>query len=177
MPPRKKPNSSSSSSSASSSSSKKSNPTNQPQPSKFGIQHFFERHTQNALLASQNPKPAVSTSQNPATDAPRSGPEESGLPVPNPRNDPENAPNLQKTDSNQKVSAYRDPKKCSGSQANDPNSASQNTPTYNIAAMGVSADENLSEVSPEVSKSVSLKRFKFSPGMVKLHWKIHCSSA
>ena len=99
------------------------------------------------------------------------------MPVPNPRNDPENAPNLQKPDSNQKVSASQDPKKCSGSQGNDLNSASQNTPTHNIAAMGVSADENLSEVSPEVSKSVSLKRFKFSPGMVKLHWKIHCSSA
>ncbi|XP_059451094.1 DNA replication ATP-dependent helicase/nuclease JHS1 isoform X1 [Corylus avellana] len=172
MPPRKKPNSSSSSSSASSSSSKKSNPTNQPQPSKFGIQHFFERHTQNALLASQNPKPAspsnaaVSTSQNPATDAPRSGPEKSGLPVPSPSSDPENAPNLQKPDSNHKVSASREPEKCLGSLANDPNNASQNTPSDNIAAMGFSADENLSEVSPEVSKSVSLKRFKFSPGML-----------
>lgn len=183
MPPRKKPNSSSSSSSASSSSSKKSNPTNQPQPSKFGIQHFFERHTQNALLASQNPKPAspsnaaVSTSQNPATDTPRSGPEKSGLPVPSPSIDPENAPNLHKPDSNHKVSASRDPKKCLGSLANDPNNASQNTPSDNIAAICFSADENLSEVSPEVSKSVSLKRFKFSPGMVKLHLKIHCSSA
>jgi len=183
MPPRKKPNSSTSSSS---SSSKKSNPTNQPQPSKFGIQQFFQRHTQNgenALLASQNPKPAspsnaaVSTSQNPATDAPSSGPQTSGLPVRNPINDPENAPNLQKPDPSHKGSAYRDTKNLSGSQANGPNSASQNTPTDNIAVRGVSSDENLSEVSPEVSKSVSLKRFKFSPGMVKLHWQIHCSSA
>ncbi|KAJ1388065.1 P-loop containing nucleoside triphosphate hydrolase, partial [Sesbania bispinosa] len=43
MPPRKKPNTTSSSSSAS---SKKPH----PQPSKYGIQHFFDRHT---LLASQ----------------------------------------------------------------------------------------------------------------------------
>ncbi|KAJ4958932.1 hypothetical protein NE237_026043 [Protea cynaroides] len=48
MAPRKK--------SSSSSSSKKSNQNNQQsQPSKFGIQHFFDRHTQNAALSdSQN---------------------------------------------------------------------------------------------------------------------------
>ncbi|XP_062173732.1 early nodulin-like protein 1 [Alnus glutinosa] len=151
MPPRKKPNSSSSSSS----SSKKSNPTNQPQPSKFGIQHFFQRHTQNGenvLLASRNPKPsspsnaAVSTSHNPATDAPSSAPEKSGLPVRNPINYPENAPDLQKPDATHAVSASRDPKSWSGSQANDPNSASQNMPTDNIVVMDVSSDEeDLSE--------------------------------
>jgi DNA replication ATP-dependent helicase Dna2 len=215
MPPRKKPNSSTSSSS---SSSKKSNPTNQPQPSKFGIQQFFQRHTQNgenALLASQNPKPAspsnaaVSTSQNPATDAPSSAPEKSGLPVRNPTNYPENAPVLQKPDPTQTVSESREPKSWSGSQANDPNSASQNTPTDNIsvmdvssdedlsegshvndpnsgslntpsdniAVMDISSDESLSEVSTEVSKSVPLKRFKFSPITVNLHRKLRCSSA
>ncbi|GLT71633.1 hypothetical protein SLA2020_436350 [Shorea laevis] len=158
MHPRKKPNSSSSSSSSSASSSsscKKSNPTNQPQPSKFGIQHFFQRHTQKAVLAAQNHKPAspsnaaVLTSQNPATDALSSGPEKSGLPVRNPRNDPENAPNLQKPEPTRKVSTSRDPESWSGSQANDRNSASQNTPTANVAVMGVGSDDDLWEVSPE----------------------------
>ncbi|KAI9078688.1 hypothetical protein K1719_039331 [Acacia pycnantha] len=60
MPPRKKP----------SSSSKKSNPSSEAQPSKFGIQHFFERHTQNALLATQK-QPKNDASANRPVSAPQ----------------------------------------------------------------------------------------------------------
>ncbi|GMY22919.1 DNA replication ATP-dependent helicase/nuclease JHS1 isoform X2 [Fagus crenata] len=130
MAPRKKPNSSSSSASLA---SKKSNPNNQPQPSKFGIQHFFERHTQNALLASQNPKKSL-----PSDDVPSSGPVR-----------------IEK-------SVLTDIKR----QTKEPNIPSQNTPPENLVMIGVNDAENLSEVSPEISKSVSLKRFKFSPGML-----------
>ena len=150
MAPRKKPNSSSSSAS---SASKKSNPNNQPQPSKFGIQHFFERHTQNALLASQNPKQSL-----PSDDVPSSGPvriEKSVLTVRNPKNE-------LISDSKDAVLASRDIKR----QTKEPNVPSQNTPPENLVMIGVNDAENLSEVSPEISKSVSLKRFKFSPGMV-----------
>ncbi|XP_059451080.1 uncharacterized protein LOC132181865 [Corylus avellana] len=47
-------------------------------------------------------------------------------------------------------------------QANDPNRASQSTPTDNIEMMDISSDEELSDVSPEVSKS------KFSPATVNV---------
>uniref|UniRef100_A0A2N9F1V3 DNA replication ATP-dependent helicase/nuclease n=1 Tax=Fagus sylvatica TaxID=28930 RepID=A0A2N9F1V3_FAGSY len=150
MAPRKKPNSSSSSASLA---SKKSNPNNQPQPSKFGIQHFFERHTQNALLASQNPKQSL-----PSDDVPSSGPvriEKSVLTVRNPKNE-------LISDSKDAVLASRDIKR----QTKEPNVPSQNTPPENLVMIGVNDAENLSEVSPEISKSVSLKRFKFSPGML-----------
>lgn len=133
MPPKKKPNSSSSSSS----SIKKSNHnSNQPQPpSKFGIQHFFDRHTQ-TQNASQNPKPHLTSAAAAAVSAP----------VLTDRSN-ENGPASKKPDQKEAVS--------------------QNTPEENMVLVGVNAaDENLSEVSPEVSKSVSLKRFKFSPGMV-----------
>ncbi|KAM4081953.1 hypothetical protein ACJW30_11G132500 [Castanea mollissima] len=134
MPPRKKPNSSSSSSS---SVVKKSNHNgNQPQPpSKFGIQHFFDRHTQ-TQNASQNPKPPLTSNANAVVSAS----------VLTDRSN-ENGPVSKKPDHNEAVS--------------------QTTPEENVVLVGVNAaDENLSEVSPEVSKSVSLKRFKFSPGML-----------
>ncbi|XP_030966740.1 DNA replication ATP-dependent helicase/nuclease JHS1 isoform X1 [Quercus lobata] len=134
MPPRKKPNSSSSSSS----SIKKSNHnSNQPQPpSKFGIQHFFDRHTQ-TQNASQNPKPPLTSNAAAAAVS---------APVLTDRSN-ENGPASKKPDQKEAVS--------------------QNTPEENVVLVGVNAaDENLSEVSPEVSKSVSLKRFKFSPGML-----------
>lgn len=187
MAPRRKHNASASSSS----SSKKSNPSNQPQPCKFGIQHFFERHTQNALLTSQNPKNvsasnaavssspkanpvAVSSSQN-LNSAPGSGPvdlERSVLTVQNARTNSDSGP----VGTNKAVSAIQNLKHSVNSQNADPNSKvlasrdtnneSQNTPPDNLVTVGATADENLSEVSPEISKSMSLKRFKFSPGMV-----------
>ncbi|CBI16748.3 unnamed protein product, partial [Vitis vinifera] len=110
MAPRKKPSS-------------KSN-QNQPnsQPSKFGIQHFFLRHSQSST---SRPNDAVCT------------------PGPNPPS--QSAPPLQ-----------------------NPTAAcpENSTPPGNIPAMAVDVEENPSQVSPEVSKSMALKRFKFSPGML-----------
>ncbi|XP_057510867.1 DNA replication ATP-dependent helicase/nuclease JHS1-like [Actinidia eriantha] len=107
MPPRKKPNSA----------TKKSNQNQQNyQPSKFGIQHFFERHTQNSL--SQN---SVNISNSRASD-PSSRPADTvngASKLQNPRNgsisgrinpisevsatrNPEHVPNLPTSDPNSK---------------------------------------------------------------------------
>ncbi|XP_058104199.1 DNA replication ATP-dependent helicase/nuclease JHS1 isoform X2 [Magnolia sinica] len=107
MAPRKK----------SSSSSKKSNQIHQSQPSKFGIQHFFDRHTQSA-----------------ATSTP-----------PHPPPNPPEIPN---------------------SQCPNPLNLTPNTNPADPPKTTSNAEENLSEISPDVSKSVSFKRFKFSPGML-----------
>ncbi|XP_010275324.1 PREDICTED: DNA replication ATP-dependent helicase/nuclease DNA2 [Nelumbo nucifera] len=112
MAPRKK--------SGSSSASKKSNQNNhQSQPSKFGIQHFFELHTQNASQASKNVQ---------------------------------------------------------ASQTTDPKNPSQSTPPPNLPAVAAAtitttdaasnAEDHSTVVSPEINKSGSYKRFKFSPGML-----------
>ncbi|KAK8672375.1 hypothetical protein V6N13_110747 [Hibiscus sabdariffa] len=127
MPPktRRKLNPSSSSSSSSSKKSNVSNNPSQVQPSKFGIQHFFERHSQNALLASQ-PKPNhIHPSSPPKSIAP-------ALPL-------EEAP------ANGVLSILPNPKILSGSSP---------------------AMEAADEVSPLITKSISLKRFSFSPGML-----------
>lgn len=50
---------------------------------------------------------------------------------------------------------------------------SQNTPPENLSPGAVNAGENQSEVSPEICKAVSVKRFKFSPGMV-IHFSRNC---
>ncbi|WJX81359.1 DNA helicase [Trifolium repens] len=115
MPPKKKLNTSSS--------SKKPN----PQPSKYGIQHFFDRHAtqqQSQKLQSNN-----STSQVVAPDS---------LPPPEKPKD-----------------------------ADAPSGASLQGGTPNDSVIPAVTDDtdNLSEVSPEISKSMSRKRFKFSPGM------------
>ncbi|KAF7844965.1 DNA replication ATP-dependent helicase/nuclease DNA2 isoform X1 [Senna tora] len=198
MPPKKKPKKPSSSSSSSSSSSKKSNPNNQAQPSKFGIQHFFERHTQNALLASQkqpkndataktsNSAPqdsksvASPTSRNvpcaTGSDAVASKKSDSVLPKAesdlNPKSDAV-APKklgsaLPKAENDLKSkgdSELQNPKDCAPLPANEANFSSQNTPSENLAIPGFNAAENLTDVSPEISKTVAHKRFKFSPGM------------
>lgn len=151
MAPRKKPNSSSTVS------SRKSNSKVQPQPSKFGIQHFFERHTQN----SQNPQNATSsTPQNPKPPVANSAtivPQKLNPEIQNPA----------RIEATSSVVA-------SGNSEDRPNSQSSNkncildTPTENLVAMRfIDAEENVDEeASPEISKSKSLKRFKFSPGMV-----------
>ena len=109
MPPKKKPNNSSSSSS----SSKK--PI--PQPSKYGIQHFFDRHTTQHQ-------------------------------------------NSQKLQSNHVADAASDPpEKSNDAEAKASGASSQ-------ASTPVNEAHTLSEVSPEMSKTTSRKRFKFSPGMV-----------
>ncbi|BBG97197.1 DNA replication helicase, putative [Prunus dulcis] len=140
MPPRKKPLSSSTTS------AKKSNSKVQPQPSKFGIQHFFERHTQN----SQNPKiSAVSASQQnpkplPAPASSTVAPAQSVPEIQNPA----------QIDTGNAVLA-------SGSHEIRSNLLSSSN---NIGVVG--EEENMEdEASPEISKSKSFKRFKFSPGM------------
>lgn len=54
------------------------------------------------------------------------------------------------------------------SELGNKNSMPKYTPPENLMAAGVEGDkENVDdEASPEISKSKSLKRFKFSPGMV-----------
>ncbi|PON87540.1 hypothetical protein TorRG33x02_167180 [Trema orientale] len=152
MPPRKKP--------TSSSSSKKSNQNNQPQPSKFGIQHFFERHSQNALLASQNPKnvltPITVTTSNDAVSA---SPSSKPLAVSSRQNPIE----LDADDGNGGLDS-QNPRDRSLTSSKESKhglaNASENTPPE------IGTEESLPQVSPEISKSVSLKRFKFSPGML-----------
>ncbi|KAI9092990.1 hypothetical protein K1719_027513 [Acacia pycnantha] len=135
MPPRKKP----------SSSSKKSNPSSEAQPSKFGIQHFFERHTQNALLATQK-QPKNDASANRPVSAPQDS--KSDLARPKTGN-----------------SELRKRKVIPPVGANESNNVSQNTPSENLLIPGFNAVENLPEASPEISKIVPHKRPKFSPGM------------
>ncbi|KAE8695691.1 DNA replication ATP-dependent helicase/nuclease DNA2-like isoform X2 [Hibiscus syriacus] len=134
MPPktRRKPNPSS---------SKKHNVSNnqsQVQPSKFGIQHFFERHSQNAFLASQHKNnhpssPLVPPSANSPTN-PISPPKSSTAALP-----------LEEDPANGVVSIPR-----------NPNIHSDSSPAVEVA----------DEVSPLITKSTSLKRFSFSPGML-----------
>lgn len=54
----------------------------------------------------------------------------------------------------------------SNSLKTDANNLSQNTPPEYIPAMSIGVGKNPSHVSPEASKSMTLKKFKFSPGMV-----------
>lgn len=155
MPPRKKPLSSSTTS------AKKSNSKVQPQPSKFGIQHFFERHTQN----SQNPKiAAVSASQQ--NLKPLAAPASSTVAP------AQSVPEIQNPahiDTGNAVLASGSHEIRSNFLSSSNNSMSQNTPPENLRAVGVvGEEENMEdEASPEISKSKSFKRFKFSPGMVK----------
>ncbi|EXB70693.1 DNA2-like helicase [Morus notabilis] len=141
MPPRKKkPNSSSSSSS----SRKSSIANHQAQPSKFGIQHFFERHSQNA---SQNLKNAA----NP-TVSPPNGAVSAPQPIPEPIN---------VVDDDEDDPASENTKNRSNLKGNGRDNAPQSTPPESKARIGADA-----EASPEIFKSLSLKRLKFSPGML-----------
>ncbi|XP_025658786.1 DNA replication ATP-dependent helicase/nuclease JHS1 [Arachis hypogaea] len=153
MPPKKKKNNTSSSSSA----SKKHN----PQPSKFGIQHFFDRHTQNnALLASQKLQTnnASDSAAKPVSD-----------PLPARTRDPIFSTVVQ-------VTPQPSPQKPSDDKGNtnyisnndnrSNNGPSQNTPTENsVVPVDNVMEDIVSEVSPDISKAMPLKRFKFSPGM------------
>ncbi|XP_038878324.1 DNA replication ATP-dependent helicase/nuclease JHS1 [Benincasa hispida] len=156
MPPRKKPHSS----------SKKLNSNQQSQPSKFGIQHFFERHSQNVAhsqkITSQtsDSKTDVSNSLNRGDD-PIVGRSDS--------KDADAAVTAQKSDSrvllvSDAVLASENPKVLQGKDASC--SPLNTTPENLIAACGNAGDDLSNELSPEFSKSVSLKRFKFSPGML-----------
>ncbi|THG01570.1 hypothetical protein TEA_023305 [Camellia sinensis var. sinensis] len=187
MPPRKKQNST----------SKKSNPNHQnSQPSKFGIQHFFDRHTQNTL--SQNPNNSQSSDPNNASKSkplhavngvsnlqnPENGSESGSIHTPQPKiaidshQNPKNDLNLGALGRSNEVSAHQSKKKKLNLRSTDANSLSQNTPPDNLFPIAVNDGENQSEASPEISKSVSAKRFKFSPGMSQddggdeVTWKI-----
>ncbi|KAL0547963.1 hypothetical protein IC582_012402 [Cucumis melo] len=156
MPPRKKPHSS----------SKKLNSNQQSQPSKFGIQHFFERHSQNVAHSQKN----TSETSDSKTDVP------SSLNRGDDRNmgrldskDAAASATAQKSESrvllvSDAVLASENPKE---PQRNDASCSPLNTTPENlIAACGNDGDDSSNELSPEFSKSVSLKRFKFSPGML-----------
>ncbi|KAI8572529.1 hypothetical protein RHMOL_Rhmol01G0206500 [Rhododendron molle] len=136
-----------------SSASKKSNQNSQP--SKFGIQHFFHRHTlsQNHPKTQQTPDPNTNKLQIPTNGS--LPPEKSG-----PIAALSAAPNSKKIALD---SAVRNP--TNDSRPNETTN-SQNTPPENLLLAAVNAGENQSEVSPEICKSVSVKRFKFSPGML-----------
>lgn len=126
MPPRKKANSSS-----------KRSHSSQSQPTKFGIQHFFERHTQsfkNVTVSStpQNPKPDLLNS--------------------NSKSSPFSISTIPKNASDSVPTKH------------SPNSALENTPPDNVVQIDDKNDST--QTSPEVTKSISLKRFKFSPEMV-----------
>ncbi|XWS56828.1 hypothetical protein CRYUN_Cryun09bG0119000 [Craigia yunnanensis] len=118
------------------SSSKKSNGSNQQsQASKFGIQHFFERHSQNALLASQTHPSSPPNSLSPILHNNPISSSKSNAPAALPL----------EAASNGVVSASPNPK-----------SYSDSSPAMDFNA----------EVSPSISKSTSLKRFNFPPGMM-----------
>lgn len=109
---------------ASASSSRKPNQSlRQSQPAKFGIQHFFERHSQAAAAA------AV-VSSDASSDPP---------------------------------SSSADSEAGSGQCAPPPGVV---PPEPSAAAPQDAEEEGPSPISPEVAKGVSVKRFRFSPGMV-----------
>lgn len=137
MAPRKKGNSS----------AKKSTAAKQSQPSKFGIQHFFERHTQNATQKRSSASEDIVSNQeneNPSSPEviPQSKSNSAALPPQNPNNVGGSVTQKSKIDLEK-----------------DKSNPSQNTPPEDL----VPAD-SVSELSPEYSKSLSLKRLKFSPG-------------
>ncbi|KAM7512220.1 hypothetical protein LguiB_011095 [Lonicera macranthoides] len=172
MPPRKKPVSG----------SKKSNQNNQnSQPPKFGIQHFFERHTQNAQsqksqkIETPNFNPNNTTlSQNPQNSDPKSGVSV----VESPKNGAISVSNLksvelrnghlgfQNTGSELNFGIVDRSNGVLGSQGSKSNNHSQNNaPIESLIPVVNSGEENQLEVSPEICKSANVKRFKFSPGM------------
>ncbi|KAL9434767.1 hypothetical protein AB3S75_021104 [Citrus x aurantiifolia] len=112
MPPRKKANSS------------RRLQSSQPQPTKFGIQHFFDRHTQNC---SKNVD-VSSFPQNPNSDLVHS--------VSSPNCPP--------------FSVYRNPSDSAPTKNNSPNSALENTPPDNI--LPIDDKTNSTHHSPEISK-------------------------
>nr|XP_029123131.1 DNA replication ATP-dependent helicase/nuclease DNA2 isoform X1 [Elaeis guineensis] len=111
---------------SSSSSTRKPSQNHQTsQPSKFGIQHFFERHSQAAAAASSSSTANPSIPSNPKPDS---------NPNPNP----------------------------SPPQRSPPPA----DPPLPFPASASNGEESSSQITPEISKSVPLKRFKFSPGML-----------
>ncbi|KAK4488581.1 hypothetical protein RD792_004347 [Penstemon davidsonii] len=109
------------------------------QPSKFGIQHFFDRHTQSQKALSQRQN---GVSENAVSE-----------------NHKNNAVNSIKSDENNGTSEYAENGK--GGELRE-----KDTPTDKLLPVVIDDEKNQVEVSPEPSKSVSIKRAKFSPGML-----------
>ncbi|KVI08000.1 Dna2 [Cynara cardunculus var. scolymus] len=142
--------------------SKKSNQIKQQpsqKPSKFGIQHFFERHTQNCVPHHPQKQPAIAKEF--SVDV-GSVPERPLDPVASTRTGV-----VVRQQSDRSFSTGINPRKDLGlGNANnngDKNPYQRLTPVARDDATG-----NQLEVSPEFCKSVSRKRIKFSPGMVSL---------
>lgn len=165
MPPRKKP------------SSKKLNSNQQSQPSKFGIEHFFERHSQN-VSHSQKISSQTSDSKTDVSNSMNRGDDRNMGRLDSKDAAGAAAATAQKSESrvllvSDAVLASENPKVL---QRNDASCSPLNTTPENlIAARGNDGDDSSNELSPEFSKSVSLKRFKFSPGMVTLDFFWFCS--
>ncbi|XP_070051802.1 DNA replication ATP-dependent helicase/nuclease JHS1 isoform X3 [Nicotiana tomentosiformis] len=159
----------------------------QSQPSKFGIQHFFERHTQNVLSQKSKPLLVPHNSNSNSFQIPQ---ENSSVSVPETsRND---GLNLKKCDKDSAVSRDKGYKNVNKSdhidvterfkdrgvgdgknkekrvtlKMNDSGGPSQSTPTENVVTAGSGKEKNQAEITPELCKSVSVKRLKFSPGML-----------
>nr|XP_016503533.1 PREDICTED: DNA replication ATP-dependent helicase/nuclease DNA2 isoform X3 [Nicotiana tabacum] len=159
----------------------------QSQPSKFGIQHFFERHTQNVLSQKSKPLLVPHNSNSNSFQIPQ---ENSSVSVPETsRND---GLNLKKCDKDSAVSRDKGYKNVNKSdhidvterfkdrgvgdgknkekrvtlKMNDSGGPSQSTPTENLVTAGSGKEKNQAEITPELCKSVSVKRLKFSPGML-----------
>ncbi|CAI9103410.1 OLC1v1001879C1 [Oldenlandia corymbosa var. corymbosa] len=187
MAPRKKTNGAPKKASNSSSATQTNHNQRQSQPSKFGIQHFFDRHSQNQ---SQKPKKPVS---NPDSNSPVSAAAAATL-------NPQIAAKVREvndgsTCSNSSGAVPQRFGRGSGSrgtgkenqglscqkpridvvderhkEGNEFSNASEITPTENRLSVVIDADEDpheeVQEVSPELSKGKPPKRFKFSPGML-----------
>ncbi|GAB2270730.1 hypothetical protein Dimus_005601 [Dionaea muscipula] len=194
MAPRKKPKTSSSSSS-STSSKKSTQNVKTSQPSKFGIQHFFDRH-HSLSSSSQNPTAAAttptttSTTTNRTTSTPSAAAVSAASHDPKPKSassDPggansasrrpadtrvfkvESLPKVNDSGSNMvetvedRKNSVDDPKKEANVEAGDLSKLPVSTPTEDLVANVADLD---AEFSPDCSKQVPRKRFKFSPGML-----------
>ncbi|XP_022924798.1 DNA replication ATP-dependent helicase/nuclease DNA2 isoform X1 [Cucurbita moschata] len=160
MPPRKKSNSS----------SKKPNSNQQSEPSKFGIQHFFDRHSQNAAH-SQKLTPRTSDSKTDVSDSLDRGddPNMGRLDYKDAAAAAMVTTTAQKSELrvlpvSDAVLASENPKVPQGNDACS--SSLDTTPEILIAAGGNAGHDLSNELSPQFSKSASLKRCKFSPGML-----------
>ncbi|XP_030549255.2 DNA replication ATP-dependent helicase/nuclease JHS1 isoform X3 [Rhodamnia argentea] len=195
MPPRKRANPSSSSA------AKKQNQNQASQPSKYGIQRFFERHSQNAASASGSPEPKSTANRRrrPATPSSEGGLDLGEIDGQKSLRDKGRArkslrdldPNAANSDllvgggaSSSRVLSSDIARVESGfEKANQngvtqtsarlengvvSNCVSQSTPSDDLLRTGDHGEDTVSPlvVSPETMKSMSAKRFKFSPGML-----------
>lgn len=197
MPPRKRANPSSSSSSSSAAAKKQNQNQNQAsQPSKYGIQRFFERHSQHAVPASQDPpepRPAAAPSSKAGLDLGKidrrkpsgdRGRARKSLRDLDANAADSNLPGGGAAWGSRALSADIAPAESGFENANEnrvveaserlangvvSNCVSQSTPSDNLLRTGGHGEGTVSPVvvSPEMMKSTSVKRFKFSPGMVR----------